>query len=1216
MTPAEHKRQIEDSLALFADQPLGQAGLRLFEALGYKSERRIPFAPNTADNFIATFDPERRLKSDQALIADWQSVDFLFQLSDSEIRNAGQGLLSFDSKGTYDGTIIESYLFLAIALVKEHYTRTQFAAITRAVNRLFNMPVMLLFRHGDTITIAVIRRRLHKRDESKDVLDKVTLIKEISSSGPHRAHIEILYDLSVDALSETHYFSNFVELHNAWQHTLDISELNRRFYKELSNWYFWAMNHVWFPDDTETDPGIRNATNLIRLVTRIIFIWFIREKGLIPPAIFERTKLVGILRDLLATPASCGYYRAILQNLFFGTLNQKMEERGFARDGKFTQNRSEYGVKNLFRYADLFAVDEREALSLFKTVPFLNGGLFDCLDKQDDAGKVIYVDGFSRNPKKQATVPDFLFFADEREVDLNEIYGTKDKTYKTKGLFEILSGYKFTVTENTPIEEEVALDPELLGKVFENLLASHNPETQLTARKQTGSFYTPREIVDYMVDESLKAYLKSTLTNTSLMNEEDAQIALDVLFAYTEKEHLFNPTETEALILAIDSCKILDPACGSGAFPMGILHKMVHILHKLDPHNEQWKKRQINKVDRLIEEAQGIPDGTIRGQVIAGLEHNKRDIEDAFESNELDYGRKLYLIENCVYGVDIQPIAVQIAKLRFFISLVIDQTRNTTRDNLGIRALPNLETKFVAANTLIGLNRPKQDSLLRDRTIDDLEKDLRQLRHRYFSARTRTDKMRYQNQDNRIRQEIGDRLKVNGWDANTARQIVRFDPYDLNASADFFEPEWMFGVTDGFDVVIGNPPYVRADSGERHLAVRRQILESGQYETLWEKWDLFIPFMERSFKLLKPGGVTTLIVSDAYCHSKYAQKSQDWFLKNSRILRLDFLSRIKVFDAAVHNVIYFFQRSGDAKSQPERRVHQQAFGEVTLLPTDDQTKLTYRAFFPEDRPTSVFSCTSVELGSACYISVGMVVHANEKVAKGAFELDDVVADARDSKHPRRFVEGKHLERWIARECRWLEWGTSRAPALFRRPTFPELYAVPEKIFIHRTAGEGLRSAYDVNETTCNHTVMVCLPWHSLSGVRNPSLKKAARYRGERPPRQDLPKREELEATSRRFNTKYLLGVMNSSSSRDFLRAKRRSNTDIYPEDWKNLPIPDATQEQQAPIIGLVDQILNAKRGDISADVSALESQIDQLVYRLYNLTPDEMSVAEANDESQ
>jgi len=255
------------------------------------------------------------------------------------------------------------------------------------------------------------------------------------------------------------------------------------------------------------------------------------------------------------------------------------------------------------------------ALALFKDVPFLNGGLFDCLDKEDDKGTILYIDGFSRNPSKQAFVPDYLFFCDEHDIDLNTIFGTRNKRYEVQGLIDILSNYKFTITENTPIEEEIALDPELLGKVFENLLASYNPETQTTARKQTGSFFTPREIVYYMVDESLIAYLEAQLKEKvpSLNDMETLSDLLREVFAYTEKDHPFNEEEVVALIEAIDNIKVLDPACGSGAFPMGILHKMVHILNTIDPQNEKWKERQIEK-------ARQIDDPSIRDNLIEDIE--------------------------------------------------------------------------------------------------------------------------------------------------------------------------------------------------------------------------------------------------------------------------------------------------------------------------------------------------------------------------------------------------------------------------------------------------------------------------------------------------------------------------------------------------------------------------------------------------------------------
>lgn len=288
-------------------------------------------------------------------------------------------------------------------------------------------------------------------------------------------------------------------------------------------------------------------------------------------------------------------------------------------------------------------------------------------------------------------------------------------------------------------------------------------------------------------------------------------------------------------------------------------------------------------------------------------------------------------------------------------------------------------------------------------------------------------------------------------------------------------------------------------------------------------------------------------------------------------------------------------------------MHEPKFGVIKPLQTDEQRKLTCRAFFPDDDDFQQFSASTVPLNKICYISVGMVVHADEKRAQGAFELKDLVADEKDKLHPKPFVEGKHLERWLPAENKWLEWGTKRAPDMFRRPTFPAMYEVGEKLIsVDMAAGvEKLCVAYDDQRLYHNHSAWSFIPWHSLSGVRNRSIKKSTRYRDEKPRRPDLPQREELEKTSRCFAVKFLLGVVNSTAAHDFLLANRRSNIHLYPDDWKKLPIPDVTPKQQAPIIELVDQILSSKRISPNADVSILEAKIDQLVYKLYGLATEE-----------
>jgi hypothetical protein len=531
------------------------------------------------------------------------------------------------------------------------------------------------------------------------------------------------------------------------QDRFSVEVLTKEFYRELSNWYFWAIKKVTFPNDIndDSDNDKYNTENIIRLITRLIFVWFIKQKELVNPELFNPEVLKNLLKDFdPESPVQHNYYRAILQNLFFATLNQEIGKRGFAENKGFLKNRNTYNIKNLYRYEDEFQCDTSKVLQLFSEVPFLNGGLFECLDDKLKDGKILYWDGFSRKTSRQAIVPNELFFAQERIVDISKEYNDKKmQSVKVSGIIEILKKYNFTVEENTPVEIEVALDPELLGKVFENLLGAYNPETQETARKQTGSFYTPREIVNYMVNESLIAYYQ---TKVPEVPEEN----LRALFSYEDKTFDISESKREALIQATFDCKILDPACGSGAFPMGILQQMVHVLGKLDPQNTHWSKLVLNKSMQEFDEAEKETD---EDKLVL-----REEIYNTFDTNMQfpDYTRKLYLIENCIYGVDIQSIAVQISKLRFFISLICEQKRNNNpENNYGIRPLPNLETKFVAANTLIGIEKPQEDiQYLKEDQINHMIKRLNHLRHRQFSVTNASKKKELRYKDEALRHEI------------------------------------------------------------------------------------------------------------------------------------------------------------------------------------------------------------------------------------------------------------------------------------------------------------------------------------------------------------------------------------------------------------------------------------------------------------------------------
>ena len=914
------KTDIHHALNCFTAGELAENVTQLLNVLGYESQRTLNRDANTTEAFLEDFDNHGRMNRDKAHLHEWQTADFLFQFTADEIKQHTQETITFYEDQGVDNTIYYSYLFLAVKLKGDTYSRTALANITREINKLYAMPALLIFQHGQSLTFAIINRRPSQRDGDRDVLEKVTLIKDIDVATPHRAHLDILAELSLDALYQQHGFTNFLEMHQAWQQTLDTSELNKRFFKEIADWYFWAVSQVTFPldkggqggsSDAGDDETIRNATCIIRLITRLIFVWFLKEKDLVPDVLFNEEAIAELLTNVDADEST--YYKAILQNLFFATLNQEMNTPEKPNTRKFRgEGRQHYNITSLYRYKRYFR-DPDAALRLFESIPFLNGGLFECLDKpapigassssRSPAEKILRIDGFSDRDDNPLSVPNALFFSEPQAVNLNAVYGTKNSRYTVRGLIHILNRYKFTIAENTPIEQEVALDPELLGQVFENLLAAFNPETGTTARKQTGSFYTPREIVNYMVDESLLAYLKESSKHNPL-GFRSVETKLRHLLAYNEEPHQFTDTEVAHLINAIDTLKILDPACGSGAFPMGILHKLVFLLRKLDPRNAQWRQRQIDRVQGAITASEKIDDSTFRESAIKELEREIESINEAFERNALDYGRKLYLIENCIYGVDIQPIATQIAKLRFFISLIVEQKIDDTRENRGVRPLPNLETKFVAANTLLGVEKPAQMSL-RNPEVDTKEQALAEVRRRHFTARTPRTKERYRKQDADLRSEISAMLQRDGFPSETTEKVANWDPYNQNASADFFDPEWMFGITDGFDVVIGNPPYVRQEK-IKHLKPtlkKRYICYTGAA-------DLYVYFYERGLQLLSSNGIHTFICSNSWLDVNYGAPLQKYLLDNTAGAVICHSEAEREFESADINTIVSILHNG------------------------------------------------------------------------------------------------------------------------------------------------------------------------------------------------------------------------------------------------------------------------------------------------------------------
>lgn len=1181
------KDKIQQAIKDFSKRNLFDNTLQLFSSLGYKTERQSRLSKNTYRGFIDDFPiAKSRMNAKKILHDDWKSIELVFQLTQSEMSR--QSFL-FDS-GKVDNAIIEAYLFFAIELSGKEYTRTQLSDITRELNKVFSMPVMVLFKHENSLTLAVIKRRLHKRDESKDVLEKITLIKDISIETPHRAHIEILYDLSFEKLQSDFEFQNFVELHNAWQKTLDSSELNKRFYKELANWYFWAVDNVEFPDDVEKDREKRNSTNVIRMLTRLIFVWFLKEKdNLIPDELFNKKKLDKLLD--YKDKKNSTYYKAILQNLFFATLNTEMNKD--VPDNR-TFIKRQYGIQEFYRYERFFK-DKDAGLKLFENIPFLNGGLFENLDKNVGEANEQRIDCFSNNRKNEErlSVPDFLFFETEKQYDkLNKVYDTSNKKYVVRGILEILNKYKFTIHENTPIEEEIALDPELLGKVFENLLASYNEETKTTARKLTGSFYTPREVVNFMVEESLIAYLKNVLTEKGI---EEVEEKLRDLFSYNEKEPQFTEKEKNILIEAIDTCKIVDPACGSGAYPMGILHKMVFILSKLDPHNERWMQRQIDKV-------YDIPDTTLHDNL-------KAEIEKAFNENFNDYGRKLYLIENCIYGVDIQPIAVQIAKLRFFISLIVDQKVNRKAKNLGIRPLPNLETKFVAGNTLIGIERPHQMSL-RNAQIDVKEKQLRDVRERHFNARTPTTKKKYRERDKELRKDLADLLESDGFKPEATRLMASWDPYDQNKFAGFFDNEWMYGITKGFDIIIGNPPYVSIQRMDDTDALRK-----AKFETFEKTGDLYSLFYEQGINLLKNGGTLCYITSNKWINANYGKSTRNFFItKTNPLILIDF-AKVKIFESATVFVnILLTQKAKNQNNLLACAIECDKMPEGDLREYFDNNKFELKNLddgiwkvsnAEANKTNAVIEQKGIALSKWKDISIyrGITSGYNE-----AFHITNVQRDyfINENKKSATIIKpllrGKDIKRWSYQFADWYILNTHNGvKGKLNRvdvvKDYPEIYE-HLKQFIPEVQERQDQGFHWTNLRDCAFLLEFAEPkivWIEISDRANYAYDESGMFL----------------TNSAYFMTgkhlKYILAVLNSKVADYYffqitatIAGGRKRYTGQYVE---RVPVPQIPEKEEEPFNKVVDYILFLKSNETNQETrqacNYFESILETMVYELY-----------------
>lgn len=872
----------------------------------------------------------------------------------------------------------------------------------------------------------------------------------------------------------------------------------------------------------------------VRLIGRLIFCWFLKKK--------TSNKGIALLPEELLSSNSItqspNFYHKVLEPLFFETLNTPIKER-----------KKEYQIPP------------------WSQIPFLNGGLF---VSEHDYYQVEQL-GISKYTNTLGVPDNWL-----------------------KEIFEVFEIYNFTIDENTPIDVELSIEPEMLGRIFENLLAEINPETGNTARKSTGSYYTPRPIVEYMVDKSLKQYL---LTKTNI-NENK----ISSLLAYGEEETNLNESEKDTVIDALDVIKIIDPACGSGAFPMGILQKMLLILQKIDPDSKKWLTKKVSQIEDAVA---------------------RKEFQKKVEAGNWNYAHKLGIIQNSIYGVDIQPIAVDISKLRFFLSLIVDERIDDSKPNRGIESLPNLEFKFVCANSLIGLPKLKErQPTLEDITYINAEneiKELKRIRDEYLLSYG-DKKIKLEEKFKLIQNRIFiSSIKSN--DTSQSKALSQWDPFS-GESCKWFDPEWIFGVKEGFDIAIANPPYYLIDPKLKRISKQEHQYYRDHYLSFHGQTDILVFFYEKSFSILRSEGILTFISKNRWYNSPSYKKFCD-FLCNKNIFILDFDDTFIFEGVGVTTNILFIRKNGKS--------------EVTFW------------LYDNSGPDNIFSWSHYEKKSATLKSgnkwnllsdsiILKMQYCGEMILQGGcghkitpgnyFKLiktDDSIFIPEDNTLRQKIGHLKLSEE----EKKYIFPFTSSGNI------FP-YYINAKRRYIFYLKETDIKNLPNVNNYFSKIKSKTdgdkWFEYHNGCGYRNEDLisrknkiifpgkmylnRKSSFYLDE----QGMVIGMDCSALISKDNNtslKYVLGILNSKLIWYYIRKSFKRYQGRQTVDLEDIPILKASEEKQNPFIEIVDKILAiTKSGDYlenldkQTQVQKYKNQIDRMVYKLYNLTDDEIEIVE------
>lgn len=903
----------------------------------------------------------------------------------------------------------------------------------------------------------------------------------------------------------------------------DLNELIGRFSVEVVNKQFYAEIATAF---TELVGGERNGktyTKLlqlygsldhnkhaefgVRLIGRIMFCWFLREKRsvsgfpLVPDDMLSTAKIDG----------SNNYYHQVLEPLFFELLNTPINSRKRDFDTEY-----------------------------YNKIPYLNGGLF--RPHTDDMYR--YDPILHGGRYGQVTIPNEWF----------------------KQLYQTLGQYNFTVDENTAYDIELSIDPEMLGRIFENLLAEINPETGENAKKSTGSFYTPRDIVDYMVDSSLCEYLK-TKTNID-------EVKLKALISYSKEDDgiaVFDEKEKKSIIEALYTVTVLDPACGSGAFPIGMLQKIVYILQEIDPGADLWF------------------DAMVKGAPI----YVRQAFEKKFRNGELDYLRKITVIERSIYGIDIQPIAVEISRLRCFLSLIIEEKVDDTEDNRNIKPLPNLDFKFIIANSLIPLEKNVAKSFLKNKNgapimesqmslfeeINHIDK-LKEIREEFFTAdatRRAELKSEFQSlqQDMLIRTIQNSKLSTKEYE-----QLSQWKPFE-NKATDWFDPEWMFGIKDGFDIVIANPPYLDSENMTNSGLTWEREYISKKYNFAKGNWDIYIAFFEFGFRSLSKNGCEIYITPDKWISKPFGNAMRIGTIKN--IKSVMFAGR-KVFEASlVDSIITLIDRQEHNLIQ----IYNYQNGTANFAQAVDKRILV--SPYQLDVLSSPFIRLITKIDSCSHPLRIYGVCENACATSDCYTLKEYIDELSEpnefNDNYLKIINTGTVGRFVPR------WGISEMKYLKDKYLYPVVNR--EKFLSVFTNTYGAKSIK---------------PKIIIKGLTllDSSIDEAGIV---------IPGKSTMLISSDIDNLYLLMGVINSKLSLFYIKERYSSSSYnggiTFTKDMiNNLPIKNNHAQDYKEIGSISKYITENIRVNREFDCAYFEKQIDSIMYKIYGLTPDEIALVE------